>query len=182
MGVFLKKINSIAQVTFDLPDSKVNLLTAEVLKKLDGILDEIKSDPSLKAVIMQSDKPNVFIAGADIKEIEAITDPEVGAGKAKAGQDIFNKLEDLSVPTVAVIDGVCLGGGCELVLACQYRIATFNEKVQIGLPEVNLGILPGFGGTYRMPRTVGLSEGIKMILSARSIDGRKALKIGLVDR
>jgi len=182
MGVSLKKINTIAQVVFDLPASKVNLLTAGVLKKLDGILDEIKKDPALKAVIFVSDKPNVFIAGADIKEIEAITDPAEGAGKANAGQDIFNKLEDLPVPTVAVIDGVCLGGGCELVLACQYRIATFNEKVQIGLPEVNLGILPGFGGTYRMPRTVGLAEGLTQILNARPIDGRRAFKIGLVDR
>lgn len=182
MGVTLNKNNGIANVVFDLPDSKVNLLTAEVLKKLDGLLDEIKNDANLKAVVFTSHKPNVFIAGADIKEIEAITDPQEGAGKALAGQDIFNKLEDLPIATLAVIDGVCLGGGCELVLSCQYRMATFNEKVLIGLPEVNLGILPGFGGTYRMPRTVGLSEGLKMVLSAKPIDGRKALKIGLVDR
>ncbi|MDO8580351.1 MAG: 3-hydroxyacyl-CoA dehydrogenase NAD-binding domain-containing protein, partial [Candidatus Omnitrophota bacterium] len=100
----------------------------------------------------------------------------------KAGQDLFNKIEDLNVPTIAVIDGVALGGGCELVLACQYRLATFNDKVRIGLPEVNLGVVPGFGGTYRLPRIVGLSEGLKMILAGKPVDGQKALRLGLVDQ
>ncbi|HLF19128.1 MAG TPA: 3-hydroxyacyl-CoA dehydrogenase NAD-binding domain-containing protein [Candidatus Omnitrophota bacterium] len=182
MGVFLKQDKDIAYIEFDLPDSKVNLLTGEVLKKLDGILGIINSDQKIKAVVISSKKQNVFIAGADIKEIEQITDPSEGAEKARLGQDIFNKLEDLSAPTIAVIDGVVLGGGCELILACTYRIATFNEKVRIGLPEVNLGILPGFGGTYRMPRTVGLSDGLTLILTGKPIDSRKAFKMGLVDR
>jgi len=91
------------------------------------------------------------------------------------------QLEDLGVPTVALIDGVALGGGCELALACTYRVATFNDKVRIGCPEMNLGFNPGFGGTYRLPRVVGLAEGLKMILSGKPVDGTKALKNGLVD-
>ena len=102
--------------------------------------------------------------------------------KAKAGQDILNKLEDLPVPTIAVIDGVALGGGCELALACQYRLATFNEKVRIGLPEVNLGIFPAFGGTYRLPRLIGLPEALTLILTGKPVDSNKALRLGLVDR
>jgi len=182
MGVYLQKDNTIATVTFDLPDSKVNLLTADVLMRLNGILDQIEASKEIKAVVIQSKKPNIFIAGADIKEIESIKSAQEGIQKAKFGQDILNKLEDLEIPTIAVIDGVALGGGCELALACTYRIGTFNEKVQIGLPEVNLGIFPGFGGTYRMPRAIGLSEGLKMVLSGKAIDSRKAHKIGLFDR
>jgi len=136
----------------------------------------------LKALVILSSKPNVFIAGADIKEIEGICEVSDGQAKSNAGQDVLNKLEDLEIPTIAVIDGVALGGGCELVLACDYRIATFNEKVKIGLPEVNLGFIPGFGGTYRLPRLVGLAQGMKMILTAKPVDAKKALKIGLVDR
>lgn len=178
---YLEK-NNIGFIEFDQADSKVNLLTAEALRQLDAILEKIKDQTSLDVVVVLSKKKDVFIAGADIKEIEGITQAEEGAQKSRAGQDILNKLEDLPVPTIAVIDGAALGGGCELALACRYRLATFNEKVRIGLPEVNLGILPGFGGTYRLPRMVGLAEGLKMILAGKPVDGRKALKIGLVDK
>ncbi len=183
MSLYFRIENNIGTIEFDLPDSKVNLLTADVLKKLDALLDDLKSNTtSLKALLIVSKKKDVFIAGADIKEIAGITQKQEGEAKSKAGQNIFNKLEDLKIPTVAVIDGVALGGGCELALACWYRIATFNEKVGIGLPEVKLGIVPGFGGTYRLPRVIGLSEGLKMIVSGETISGRQALKVGLVDR
>jgi len=182
MSLTLTINGTIGFVEFDQPGSKVNLLTADNIKRLDQILDEVKSNRDLKAIVFLSKKKNIFIAGADIKEIEQIIDPAVGAGKSKAGQDILNKLEDLPMPTIAVIDGVALGGGCELALACGYRVATFNDKIRIGLPEINLGFVPGFGGTYRLPRLVGLAEGMKMILSGKSVDAAKALKIGLVDR
>ena len=133
-------------------------------------------------MVLLSKKKDIFIAGADIKEIEGIAQAEEGRQKARAGQDILNKLEDLKVPTIAVIDGVALGGGCELALACQYRLATFNEKVRIGLPEVNLGIFPAFGGTYRLPRLIGLPEAMTMILTGKPVDANKALRLGLVDR
>lgn len=183
MSIVYKVQKGIGTVTFDTPDSKVNILTAETLKRLDAIIDEIRNNSAnLEAVLLVSAKQDIFIAGADIKEIDGITSREEGMEKALAGQDIFNKLEDLPVPTIAVIDGVALGGGCELALACRYRVATFNEKVSIGLPEVNLGILPGFGGTYRLPRLVGLTESLSMILPGKTVDAQKALRIGLVDR
>ncbi|MBL8014192.1 MAG: enoyl-CoA hydratase/isomerase family protein, partial [Candidatus Omnitrophica bacterium] len=114
-------------------------------------------------------------------EIESITDVADAKQKAQAGQNLFNKIEDLKIPTIAVIDGVALGGGCELAMACLYRVATFNEKVKIGLPEVNLGFVPGFGGCYRLPRLVGLSQALKMILSGKPVGSGPALKMGLVD-
>lgn len=182
MSITYHEDNNIGFIEFDQKDSKVNLLTAAVLRELDAILDSLAAKSSLKAVVVLSKKKDIFIAGADIKEIEGITDSLDGREKSKSGQDVLNKLEDLPVPTVAFIDGVALGGGCELALACRYRVATFNDKIKIGLPEVNLGILPGFGGTYRLPRIVGLSEGLKMILSGKPVDAVKALRIGLVDQ
>lgn len=182
MSITYREDNNTGFIEFDLKDSKVNLLTAQVLQELGAILDKLESSTALNALVFVSKKTDVFIAGADIREIEGITDPRDGQAKSKAGQDIFNKIEDLGLPTVAVIDGVALGGGCELALACQYRLATFNPKVRIGLPEVNLGILPGFGGTYRLPRLIGLPEGLKMILDGKPVDGAKALRLGLADR
>ena len=155
MSVFYKEDSGIGFITFDNPDAKVNVLNSDTIHRLDVILDDIKHKNIIKALVIQSAKKDVFIAGADIKEIEKITEPADGQKKAQAGQNIMNKIEDIKVPTIAVIDGVTLGGGCELALACLYRIATFNPKVQIGLPEVNLGFVPGFGGTYRLPRIVG---------------------------
>jgi len=182
MSVSFREQNGIGFIEFDQPDSKVNILNMETIAKLDRIITDLSGVSSVKAVVFRSKKKNVFVAGADIKEIEKITEVKDGQQKAKTGQDLFNKIEDLKVPTVAMIDGVALGGGCELALSCLFRVATFNEKVSIGLPEVNLGFVPGFGGTYRLPRIVGLTEGLKLILTAKPVDAEKALKIGLVDR
>lgn len=174
--------DGIGFIRFNQEDSKVNLLTFEVIKRLNAILDEVSQNLDLRALILMSDKKDVFIAGADIKEIENITQESDGEEKSKVGQRFLNKLEDLPIPTIAVIEGVTLGGGCELALACRYRIATFNDKVKIGLPEVNLGIIPGFGGTYRFPRLVGLSQGLKMIVSGKPISSKEAFKIGFLDQ
>jgi len=182
MSITYREENNTGFIEFDQKDSKVNLLTADTLRELDKILDSISGKSSLTVVVLISKKKDVFIAGADIREIEGIAQPKEGWQKAKAGQDILNKLEDLPVPTIAVIDGVALGGGCELALACQYRLATFNEKIRIGLPEVNLGIFPAFGGTYRLPRLIGLADALTMILTGKPVDANKALRLGLVDR
>jgi len=181
MSVFYKEENNIGTITFDQPDSKVNVLNAATLVTFDKLLDELKGK-SLKALIIQSAKKDIFIAGADIKEIENITELADGKSKAQAGQRVMDKLEDLPYPTVAVIDGAALGGGCELALACRYRILTFNDRIRIGLPEVNLGFVPGFGGTYRLPRLLGLQQGLKMIVSATPINALAAFKCGLADR
>lgn len=182
MGVYYRLEENIGIIEFDLPDSKVNLLSSDVMQRLDVFLTEIRKSDRTRAVLLLSKKKDVFIAGADIKEIEGITKSDEGEEKARAGQKVLDKLEDLPIPTIAVIDGVALGGGCELALACRYRVATFNDKVKIGLPEVNLGILPGFGGTYRLPRLIGLSQGLSIILAGKVISGKDALRVGLFDR
>jgi len=181
MSVFYKEEANIGTITFDQPDSRVNVLNSATLLMLDKMLDELKGK-NLKALIIQSAKKDIFIAGADIKEIENITEVADGKSKAQAGQRVMDKIEDLPFPTVAVIDGVALGGGCELALACRYRIMTFNDKIRIGLPEVNLGFVPGFGGTYRLPRLLGLQQGLKMIVSGAPITSSAAFKCGLADR
>src|SRR3989338_4665809 len=169
----------IAILEFDQPDSKVNVLNTQVMKELDDIL----SRPiDAKALLVTSKKDGIFIAGADIKEIEGIASPEEAREKAEKGKEILNKLEGLKIATVAVINGACLGGGLELALACRYRVASFNDSVKIGLPEVKLGIIPGFGGSQRVPRLVGLMRGLGMIASGDVVSGKDALKHGLVDR
>ena len=182
MTIVYKEENNVGIITFDQPDSRVNVFGSAVLLELEGILDNLKNKTSLKAVIIQSAKKDIFIAGADIKEIENIVEFADAKAKAQAGQRIMDKIEDLPMPSVAVIDGAALGGGCELALACRYRVATFNDKVRIGLPEVNLGFVPGFGGTYRMPRLLGLQGALKLILSGTPSDGKFAFRAGLVDR
>ena len=179
-GLSLSVESNIATLTFDLEGEKVNKLTGDVLRAFDALLDQLSKE-SYKALVIKSGKSNIFIAGADINEIKDITDVEEGRKAAAFGQDIFNKLENLSFPTVAVIDGACLGGGCELALACDFRVASDSPKTSIGLPEVGLGILPGFGGTQRMPRLMGIQASLGLILSGKAVDGKKALRLKLVD-
>jgi 3-hydroxyacyl-CoA dehydrogenase/enoyl-CoA hydratase/3-hydroxybutyryl-CoA epimerase len=172
--------DNIAWVVFDDPEAKVNLLNPLSVGQLDSVLDEL-SQRRPKGVVFISAKPGVFIAGADIKELEKIHDPAHGEELSRAGHRILGKIERLGVPTVAAIDGACLGGGCELALACRFRVATDNPKTQIGLPETQLGIIPGWGGTQRLPRLIGLHAALGMILPGKSLDAVRALKIGLVN-
>lgn len=174
--------DGLARITLDAPSEKINKLTTLAMERLDALLAEVRANGEVRGLIFQSGKPDMFIAGADISEIEAIRDAAEGEGKARRGQQVFQRIADLAVPTVAAIGGPCLGGGCELSLACDFRIASDSPKVQIGLPEVRLGILPGFGGTQRLPRLVGLQPALDLILSGKTLDGRRAKKVGLVDR
>ena len=171
----------VCNLVFDLKQEKINKLSSSVLLELDKILDDISSNKNIKILVISSKKESIFIAGADIKEIRDISNKNDAYKKVKKGQDILNKIELLPFPTISVIDGACMGGGLELALACDYRIATDGKKVQLGLPEVNLGIIPGFGGTQRLPKLVGLNESVKMILSGKAVNYKKAYKIGLVD-
>lgn len=174
--------DNIAILEFDQPDSKVNVLGRESMSELDKTLNQLSEKSELKALIISSRKKGIFIAGADIKEIEHIKELSEAKAKADHGKRVFDKLEKLNVITVAAINGVCLGGGLELALACKYRVSTFSEKVKIGLPEVNLGIIPGWGGTQRLPRAIGLVAAMNMILAGKLISAKQALKYGLVDR
>ena len=174
----------VAWLVFDRPDARVNILTQAVMERLDALLGELEEGArrgDVGALVVRSGKPGTFIAGADVDEIAGVTDPEEGRRAAALGQAVFRRLERLPIPSIAAIDGVCLGGGTELALACTYRIAADREETQIGLPEVRLGILPGFGGTVRLPRLVGLRAALDIILTGKSVSARKAQRIGLVD-
>jgi len=176
-------INSdgVANLIFDLENEKINKLDSATLLALEEILDEIADNKEIKILLFKSDKKGIFIAGADINEIKNIADENDAYRKVSEGQEILGKIETLPFPTIAVINGACMGGGLELALACTYRVATTDPKVKLGLPEVGLGIIPGFGGTQRLPRLIGLSESLAMILPGKIIDVKKAFKIGLID-
>ncbi len=179
-AIQLSEQNGITTLTFDLPNEKVNKLSTAVMIELKSHLEKIKSS-NAKFVIFKSAKPKIFIAGADIEEIKQLkTDVEVRAAVSQ-GQSIFNMIEDLPMPTMALINGACAGGGCELILACDYRIATEDSSTRIGLPETQLGILPGFGGCVRLPRVVGIQASLDVILAGKLLNAKKAQKIGLVD-
>jgi 3-hydroxyacyl-CoA dehydrogenase/enoyl-CoA hydratase/3-hydroxybutyryl-CoA epimerase len=185
MGALNLRIDrQIAILEIDQPNSKVNVLNTETMRELEQILDELsyKAQSEVKALIIASKKEGVFIAGADIKEIERINSKEEAKEKAEKGKQILNKLHQLNLISVAMINGVCLGGGLELALACKYRLASFSDKVKIGLPEVKLGLLPGWSGTQRLPRLIGLLRALNMIVTGQIISGKEALKYGLVDR
>lgn len=177
--------DQIGRLVFDQPDSSVNVLTSATMSQLDRLLSEAESriaTGKLVAVVVLSGKPGSFIAGADVREIQALPNARVGRDQAHQGQRIFRRLEMLRVPTIGVIDGTCLGGGTELVLACDYRIATDRGSTRIGLPETRLGILPGFGGSVRLPRLVGIQNALDIILPGKSVSAGRALRIGLVDK
>jgi 3-hydroxyacyl-CoA dehydrogenase/enoyl-CoA hydratase/3-hydroxybutyryl-CoA epimerase len=168
-------------VRFNRSDKDANTLGEAVLLELSRILDAIKNDASTTAVIFTSGRQDQFIAGADIEDIAKFTT----AGEAEAGsqamQDVLNKISHLGKPTVAAIQGACLGGGLELALACTWRIAANDEKTKLGLPEIQLGFIPGAGGTQRLPRLIGIAPALDLILTAKRIDGTRSLKLGLVD-
>jgi 3-hydroxyacyl-CoA dehydrogenase/enoyl-CoA hydratase/3-hydroxybutyryl-CoA epimerase len=175
------RTDGIAVVTFDLPGEKVNKLTSQVMEEFSRVINEVSGNQDVHAIIINSAKEGVFIAGADIREIEGIVDPKAGEELARKGQAILDRLESLPIPVIAAIHGACLGGGMELALACHYRIATDHPKTVLGQPEVKLGIVPGFGGTQRLPRLVGIQKGLPLLLTGKNIYPKKARKIGLVD-
>ncbi len=170
-----------AQLIFDAANKPVNILTSELMNALEGELTKLQTRNDLEGLIVCSAKPKSFIVGADIGEIAAVTDPEEGYQLARKGQRIFHMLSQLPIPTVAAINGTCLGGGLELALACRYRVASDIDQLSLGLPEVRLGIIPGFGGTQRLPRLIGLSKALELILTGRTLNAIQAKRLGLVD-
>lgn len=179
-----ERIGDVGVLTFDLQGERVNKLGEVPMNEMDLIFGQIKEMPkssAIKALLIRSAKKNSFIVGADINSIQSLKE-KADAFKAGAqGQSVYNKLEDLGIPTIVAIDGPSAGGGTELALACKYRICSDSEKTAINLPEVRLGFLPGWGGTWRLPRTVGLMNAVDMVLTGKSIRADKALKMGLVD-
>jgi 3-hydroxyacyl-CoA dehydrogenase / enoyl-CoA hydratase / 3-hydroxybutyryl-CoA epimerase len=175
--------DGVAWLVFDKPGARVNVLTGEVMARLDALLGEVEAgarDGRIRAVVVRSGKDGSFIAGADVNQIAALTDPREAEEGATLGQRVLTRLDRLPVPTVAAVDGTCLGGGTELILACDARIASDRPETRIGLPEVKLGIIPGFGGTTRLPRIIGLSDALGMILTGANASASKAQRIGLI--
>lgn len=173
--------HGIVHLYFDSPGEKVNKLSSRVLDELKDTLAQIRNHKTAKALIIKSRKPDLFIAGADIDELKQVRDSSTAQALSEKGHEAFNLISSLPFPTIAAIDGACLGGGLELALACTYRIVTDSNKTALGLPEVNLGIIPGWGGTQRLPRLIGLTAAMEMIMTGKTVDGRKAFKMKLAD-
>ncbi len=168
-------------VSLDVPGEKLNVLSLGLLDEFEAVFKTIDADAKARGVVIISGKPEGFIAGADIKQFVAVTTAQEAIALAGKGHDLLKRIEGSKIPFVAAINGICLGGGTELSLACAGRVASDDPKTAIGLPEVQLGLVPGMGGTQRLPRLVGLALGLDMILSARNLKATKALRAGLVD-
>ncbi|MCG9746937.1 fatty acid oxidation complex subunit alpha FadJ [Shewanella sp. Isolate8] len=173
--------NGIAVLTMDVPGETMNTLRAEFGPEICEMLAEIKSDASIRGVVIISGKKDSFVAGADISMLDACATAEDARELSKQGHEVFLALESLSIPVVAAINGACLGGGLELALACHQRVCTDSKKTMLGLPEVQLGLLPGGGGTQRLPRLVGIAKSLDMMLTGKQLRAKQALKLGLVD-
>lgn len=170
----------VAVVEFDMQGEKANKFSTPMMLRLREVVAELRGS-RYKAAIFVSKKPKIFIAGADIDEIKNLKTREDFAKAVEGGQAVFNELEDLPMPTLAAVHGACAGGGCEFIMACDYRIATDDPSTRIGLPETKLGIIPGFGGCVRMPRIMGLQGALDVILAGKLLNPKKAEKAGLVD-
>jgi 3-hydroxyacyl-CoA dehydrogenase / enoyl-CoA hydratase / 3-hydroxybutyryl-CoA epimerase len=171
----------VAWLVCDTPGTSTNVLSAEVLTDLSDVLTEIAASRP-QGLVLRSAKPNGFIAGADIKEFLKVATPEQGYGLVRAGQAVLDQLEALPCPSVAALHGFVLGGGLELALACTYRVGVDDAKLALGLPEVMLGIHPGFGGTVRSVRLIGVRAALDLMLKGKPLKGARALTAGLLDR
>ena len=173
--------DGIVWLALDKPGTSTNVLSSEVLVELGALVGELAANPP-RAVILSSAKKNGFVAGADIREFTAFKGTDDAYALIRAGQAVFDRLEGLPCPTIAAIHGFALGGGLELALACRYRIAVNDERLALGFPEVQLGIHPGFGGTVRAVRVVGVRPAMQLMLTGKPVRADKALRMGLIDR
>ena len=173
--------DNVAVITIDEPGEKMNTLKAEAGAQVRELLRQIRDNKEVRGVVFISAKPDNFIAGADINMIGRCASAQEAETLARQGQQIMAEINALPVPVVAAIHGACLGGGLELALACHRRICTDDAKTALGLPEVQLGLLPGSGGTQRLPRLVGITTALDMILTGKQLRPRQALRAGLVD-
>ncbi|KGM52419.1 3-hydroxyacyl-CoA dehydrogenase [Lysobacter concretionis Ko07 = DSM 16239] len=175
------RADGVLVLSLDRAGETVNALSQDVLIELDALIERIAIDPP-KGVVLRSAKASGFIAGADIKEFQGFDETGNVAGALKRGQQVFQHLADLPCPTVAAIHGFCMGGGTELALACDYRVASKDGSTRIGLPEVQLGIYPGWGGSVRLPRLIGAPAAFEMMLTGRAVSASAARASGLVDK
>ncbi|XOV78351.1 MAG: fatty acid oxidation complex subunit alpha FadJ [Aestuariibacter sp.] len=176
-----KHDDGIAVLTMDVPGESMNTLKAEFGEQITRILDDIEGDKSIKGVVLVSGKSTSFVAGADISMLAACKTADEAEALSKGGQDVFFRMAKFSIPFVAAIHGPALGGGLELALACHYRVCSDDPKTVMGLPEVQLGLLPGSGGTQRLPALIGIQQAMKMMLTGSQARPKQAKKYGIVD-
>ena len=172
--------DGIAALVFDRAGATTNTLSQQVLAELNEALDVLERDPP-KGLVIRSGKANGFIAGADVNEFDQFTDPDAAMALVRSGWDTFLRLAHVTYPTLALIRGYCLGGGLELALACRYRVVIDEPGTRLGLPEVMLGIVPGWGGIHRLPHVIGAPAALDMLLTGKTVDARRAKKLGLAD-
>ncbi|MCA8925085.1 MAG: fatty acid oxidation complex subunit alpha FadJ [Planctomycetes bacterium] len=175
-----RRPDGVAVVRFDVPGEPVNVLRLDYAPEFERVLAELERDSAVRAVVITG-KPDGFLAGADISALSAVNSAAEGSELSRRGQAIMNRIADFERPVVAAIHGVCLGGGLELALACDARVASDHRKTKLGLPEVQLGLLPGAGGTQRLPALVGAPGALDLMLTGKQLDGKRAKKLGLVD-
>ena len=175
-NILLEKKGLIAVATINRPKA-LNALNSEVLTDLDELVSAVKADADIRALVITGSGEKAFVAGADIGEMSTLT-KEGGEAFGKHGNNVFRAIETLPIPTIAAVNGFALGGGCELSMACDIRICA--DTAVFGQPETGLGITPGFGGTQRLPRIVGVSKAMELILTAKTIGAEEAKAIGLV--
>jgi enoyl-CoA hydratase/carnithine racemase len=176
--VFLEKSKGVAHVIMN--SAPVNAMSPELLQQLDELIGQLETDSEIRAVLFRSALKKIFMAGADLKHLLSL-DEEDFREYIKFVQDLVNRIEMLPKPTIAVLNGHAMGGGCEFALACDFRYMS-ESKAMIGLPEVTLGLLPGAGGTQRLPRLIGRSKSTELLLTGKTLKGPDALAIGLADR
>jgi len=177
----VRQENGIAHLIMDVVGDTMNTLKAEFVEQVADVLAEIKSDASITGLVLCSGKKDSFVAGADINMINDCKTKEEVVSISRQGQVIFSQLEQLNIPVVAAINGACLGGGLELAMACHARVCSDSPKTALGLPEVQLGLLPGSGGTQRLPKLVGVQKSLDMMLTGKQLRAKQALKAGLVN-
>ncbi len=177
MTLLLAQSDNIATITLNRPEV-LNSLNAEMFDDLERTFTQLAADPNIRAILLTGSGDRAFAAGADIRSLAA-TDATSGLAVSQRGQQVFSLIEACGKPTIAAINGVALGGGCELALACSLRIA--SETARLGLPEVKLGLIPGYGGTQRLTRLIGRGQALRMMLTAAIVPAAEALTLGLVE-
>lgn len=180
--VRMEVTDGLAVITLNDPDRPVNVISEGLLREMGALVDRLENgEGGVRAAVIISEKKGTWIAGADIEEFKNFKTPADAEAASRAGHDLLDRLERLRLPVVAAIDGAALGGGLETALACTYRIASDSPKTKLGLPEVNLGIIPGAGGTARLPRLIGLRAALDLMLTGKQLDARRAMKAGIID-
>jgi 3-hydroxyacyl-CoA dehydrogenase/enoyl-CoA hydratase/3-hydroxybutyryl-CoA epimerase len=177
----VERDGDLAIIWFDLPGEKVNKFSSSVMAEFASIVDAMERDAVIKRIVLASAKPSIFIAGADVSEFSKVVSPEQAKEYVRFGQQTFHRFSKLPQTTVAAINGACMGGGCEIAISCDWRVMSDSPKAQIGLPETKLGIFPAWGGTTKLPRLIGLPAALDIILQGKTVDAKRAKRMGLVD-